>query len=119
MLLIERHWVQSRRYRSPKASGIGDGTVACAVIAARHDLADQLEHPVVVVRLVSTVTPGICSHRKHPAVRIFASQMSSSFRYRNRGSLATIGRNAAVADFVWLKIDGFPAWLAWPSGFFR
>ena len=35
------------------------------------------------------------------------------FRYRNRGSLATIGRNAAVADFGWLKIDGFPAWLAW------
>ena len=35
------------------------------------------------------------------------------FRYQDRGSLATIGRNAAVADFGWLKFDGFPAWLAW------
>jgi NADH dehydrogenase len=35
------------------------------------------------------------------------------FRYRNRGSLATIGRNAAVADFGWLRFGGFPAWLAW------
>ena len=35
------------------------------------------------------------------------------FRYRDHGSLATIGRNAAVADFGWLRFDGFPAWLAW------
>jgi len=26
MLLIERHWVQSRRYSLPSASGIEDGT---------------------------------------------------------------------------------------------
>jgi len=35
------------------------------------------------------------------------------FRYQNHGSLATIGRNKAVADLGWLKFDGFPAWLAW------
>lgn len=35
------------------------------------------------------------------------------FRYRNYGSLATIGRRAAVADFGWLKLDGTLAWLAW------
>jgi NADH dehydrogenase len=27
--------------------------------------------------------------------------------------MATIGRAAAVADFGWLRISGFPAWLAW------
>lgn len=35
------------------------------------------------------------------------------FRYRDKGSLAVIGRNAAVADLGWLRFAGFPAWLAW------
>jgi NADH dehydrogenase len=35
------------------------------------------------------------------------------FRYRNKGSLATIGRNSAVADFGKLKLSGALAWLAW------
>jgi len=35
------------------------------------------------------------------------------FRYANKGSLAVIGRNAAVADFGSFTISGFPAWLAW------
>lgn len=35
------------------------------------------------------------------------------FSYRDKGSLATIGRAAAVADFGKLKLSGFVAWLAW------
>lgn len=35
------------------------------------------------------------------------------FRYDDRGSMATIGRAAAVADFGKLKLSGFLAWLAW------
>ena len=35
------------------------------------------------------------------------------FRYRNRGSMATIGRNAAVAHVGGLAFSGFFAWLAW------
>jgi NADH dehydrogenase len=35
------------------------------------------------------------------------------FRYRNYGSMATIGRAAAVADFGFLRLDGMLAWLAW------
>jgi NADH:ubiquinone reductase (H+-translocating) len=35
------------------------------------------------------------------------------FRYRNLGTMATIGRRAAVADFGWLRLDGTPAWLLW------
>ena len=37
----------------------------------------------------------------------------SAFRYANKGSLAVIGRNAAVADFGSFGISGFPAWVAW------
>lgn len=35
------------------------------------------------------------------------------FRYTDKGSLATIGRNAAVADFGRLRFGGFIAWLLW------
>ena len=36
-----------------------------------------------------------------------------AFRYRDKGSLATIGRAAAVADFGKFTLRGFPAWFAW------
>ena len=36
------------------------------------------------------------------------------FRYKNKGQLATIGRNAAVADLgPRLRFSGYPAWLLW------
>lgn len=35
------------------------------------------------------------------------------FRFRNRGDMATIGRNAAVADFGRFRLRGLPAWLLW------
>ena len=35
------------------------------------------------------------------------------FRYRSFGTMATIGRRAAVADFGWIKLDGTLAWLLW------
>jgi NADH dehydrogenase len=37
----------------------------------------------------------------------------SAFRYFDKGSLATIGRAAAVAEFGKLKISGFIAWMVW------
>jgi NADH dehydrogenase len=35
------------------------------------------------------------------------------FRYQDRGNMATIGRNSAVADIRGLKLTGFLAWLTW------
>jgi NADH:ubiquinone reductase (H+-translocating) len=35
------------------------------------------------------------------------------FRYRDWGSMATIGRSAAVGKFGKLEVTGFPAWLLW------
>jgi NADH dehydrogenase len=35
------------------------------------------------------------------------------FRYRHAGNLATIGRQAAVADFGRIRLSGLPAWLLW------
>jgi NADH dehydrogenase/putative oxidoreductase len=37
----------------------------------------------------------------------------SPFRYRHLGSLATIGRKAAVVDFGFIKLWGAPAWWLW------
>jgi NADH dehydrogenase len=35
------------------------------------------------------------------------------FEYNDKGTMATIGRCAAVADTGWMRFTGFPAWLAW------
>jgi NADH dehydrogenase len=35
------------------------------------------------------------------------------FHYRDYGTLATIGRNRAVAVFGKLHLSGYPAWLLW------
>src|SRR5581483_887153 len=35
------------------------------------------------------------------------------FRYRDKGTMAVVGRNAAVADIKGLELTGFLGWLAW------
>lgn len=35
------------------------------------------------------------------------------FHYHNQGTLATVGRNKAVADLHKIKLHGFPAWAVW------
>ncbi|HEY9868265.1 MAG TPA: NAD(P)/FAD-dependent oxidoreductase [Candidatus Obscuribacterales bacterium] len=42
-----------------------------------------------------------------------AGKSRKRFRYVDRGSLATIGRSAAVAEFGRVRLSGFTAWLAW------
>jgi NADH dehydrogenase len=39
--------------------------------------------------------------------------MLKPFKYIDRGSMATIGRNRAVADLPFIKFSGFIAWLTW------
>jgi NADH dehydrogenase len=38
---------------------------------------------------------------------------AAPFHYLDKGNLATIGRARAVADLHFLRLSGFPAWLAW------
>lgn len=45
--------------------------------------------------------------------RIEGRPSPKPFRYRHAGSLATIGRQAAVADFHGLKVRGAVAWWLW------
>ncbi|HMD15727.1 MAG TPA: NAD(P)/FAD-dependent oxidoreductase [Terriglobales bacterium] len=45
--------------------------------------------------------------------RDLESQPRRNFRYHDKGSLATIGRAAAVAQFGKFELSGYFAWLAW------
>jgi NADH:ubiquinone reductase (H+-translocating) len=45
--------------------------------------------------------------------RVSDKIQSQPFRYRHLGSMATIGRKAAVADFGWIRLSGRFAWLLW------
>ncbi|HEY8531006.1 MAG TPA: NAD(P)/FAD-dependent oxidoreductase [Limnochorda sp.] len=45
--------------------------------------------------------------------RLLAGKPPLPFRYRNQGTMVTIGRNAAVAVVGRRAVTGFPAWLAW------
>ena len=45
--------------------------------------------------------------------RVSKSQKLSSFKYLDKGSMATIGRNKAVVQVKGIKISGALAWLIW------
>lgn len=45
--------------------------------------------------------------------RQLAGQAPQPFVYRDRGTLAVIGRNAAVAHLFGRNLTGFPAWVIW------
>jgi NADH dehydrogenase len=65
---------------------------------------------------VPGVAPAAIQEGKHAAGNIrraIAGQPTLPFRYRDKGSLATIGRAAAVANFKRVKLSGFLAWWAW------
>jgi len=49
----------------------------------------------------------------HNIVAELRGEPRKNFHYFNKGSLATIGRAAAVAEFGKIHISGFAAWLAW------
>jgi NADH:ubiquinone reductase (H+-translocating) len=46
-------------------------------------------------------------------LRRFGGRPTRAFRYRDRGSMATIGRAAAVAVIADRQLSGLVAWLAW------
>jgi NADH dehydrogenase len=45
--------------------------------------------------------------------RIMSGKRPRPFRYRDRGTMVTIGRSAAVAQIYGLHFSGFLAWLMW------
>lgn len=67
-------------------------------------------------RKVPGVAPAAKQMGRHVARDILATlrcRAIKSFTYKDAGSLATIGRKAAVADFGRIHLTGFSAWLVW------
>jgi NADH dehydrogenase len=67
-------------------------------------------------KLLPGVAPAAMQEARHAASNIkraLAGQPRQPFYYRDKGSLATIGRAAGVADFGRVKLSGLLAWLAW------
>jgi len=52
-------------------------------------------------------------HAARNVARAARGEASLPFHYRDKGTMATIGRNAAVVDLGRLRISGYPAWLMW------
>ena len=73
------------------------------------DLA-ALEKPVPGVA-PAAIQEGI--HAARNIRRMIGGQQPRPFRYLDKGSLATIGRAAAVADIRGIRLSGFVAWFAW------
>ena len=83
-------------------------------------------HPEVfalgdMVRLHEAVLPGVAPvamQEGRYAARVIRDRLAGRettppFHYRDKGNLATIGRNAAVADIKGVKLSGFLAWITW------
>jgi NADH:ubiquinone reductase (H+-translocating) len=69
-------------------------------------------------RLLPGIAPVAKQQGLHVARAIGAmlkGKPAPAFRYRHYGSLATIGRSHAVADFGSWQLRGFPAWLLWST----
>ncbi len=65
---------------------------------------------------VPGVAPAAMQMGRHAAqniLRQLAGKPPEPFWYVDKGSLATIGRHAGIADLRGLRFGGWPAWLAW------
>ncbi len=58
------------------------------------------------------LAPAAMQMGKHIGKNLF-HRKQSPFKYRDKGIMAIIGKNAAVAESNGIDLKGFPAWLAW------
>ncbi len=81
-------------------------------------IGDTVSLPGADGRPVPGVAPAAEQMGRHAgraiAARIAARYRGAqAFRYRDEGSIATIGRGAAVAEIRGVRLSGFAAWMIW------
>lgn len=96
-------------------------------VPVREDLS-VAEHPEILVigdmarfenpdgSVLPGVSPVAIQQGKHAArniIRKISGKETLPFRYLDKGMMATIGRNSAVADVRLFRFRGFFAWVAW------
>ena len=62
------------------------------------------------------ISPVAMQQGRHAARNVLTmtqGRKPQRFRYWDKGTMATIGRNKAVADLRFMHLSGLPAWLAW------
>ncbi len=80
------------------------------VVGDLASLTDENGHPYPGVAQVAMQQ---AQQAARNVIRAIRGEPHAEFHYKNLGTLATIGRNSAIADLGWLRVSGFPAWLLW------
>lgn len=62
---------------------------------------------------VAQVAIQMGNHTAKTIMQLINGEATVPFKYNDKGSLATIGRNKAVADLGKVKFQGFFAWIVW------
>ena len=108
---------------SPLARTLGAPLDRAGRVLVNDDLSIP-NHPEVFVigdlAMLKTPAPGVAPaaiqegvHTAKNIQRLMSGKPTLPFKYWDKGSLATIGRAAAVADFGRLHVSGFLAWFSW------
>ncbi|HEX5137477.1 MAG TPA: NAD(P)/FAD-dependent oxidoreductase [Planctomycetota bacterium] len=102
---------------SPLGAMLQAGTDRAGRVKVNPDLSLPGRPEVFVIGdLAATGLPGLApvaiQMGEYVARRILG-KAPDVFRYKDRGTMAVIGRASAVADFGRVRLTGYPAWLAW------
>jgi NADH dehydrogenase len=84
-------------------------------IQAIGDMADFSHQTGKPLPGVSPVAIQGGQHAARNIIEVLAGGTPMKFHYFDKGSLATIGRNKAVADLHVIRFGGFFAWVAWAA----
>ena len=113
---------------SPAARWLGIAGDRAGRVSVQPDLSIADDRDVFVIGDAASVAwragsavPAIAPAAKQQGIyladllraRALGRPFAQAFAYRHQGSLATIGRRAAVIDFGWLQLSGATAWWVW------
>jgi NADH dehydrogenase len=111
---------------SPLGTKVGAALDRAGRVIVEPDLSVPTHPEIFVVGDLASVTdrgrvvPGVAPAAKQMGAYVarairdrLAGRASASFRYRDDGALATIGRRAAVADLGRVRLTGTIAWWFW------
>ncbi|MFI5311847.1 MAG: NAD(P)/FAD-dependent oxidoreductase [Gemmatimonadales bacterium] len=119
-------WAAGNR-ASPVAQSLGAPLDGAGRVLVSADLSVPGHPEIFVVGDLAAVrrpdgswVPGVApaanqegAHAAANVLRLVSGTQTRPYRYFNKGELATIGRNRAVAVFGTVRFSGYPAWLLW------
>lgn len=108
------HWLGCASDRSGRVVVDDQLRVAgCSDVYAIGDTAASLAWDGKPVPGLAPAAKQAGEHFAHAVEQALLGRQPAPFVYKHRGSLATIGRKSAVADFGWIRLSGAPAWWLW------